>query len=864
MENKKSYLSFPQFYTNIIRHKNHILASYFDKSGRKRREKILYNPTLYCSFPSQDTNKETKFSDIYGNKVFPINPGNMFECHNFIKEYENISNINIFGMTNYIYPFIYEEFKDNLSPDINLLSIANIDIEVASDQGFPNINQAIKPITAITVKKKPENSYHVFGCGEFDVSKIKDDYKDNEIIYYKSNSETELLRNFISFWKRADIDVITGWNVHWFDIPYLVHRISNVLGAELSNRLSPWNIVEKREVFINNNYQTTYDIAGISVLDYLDLYKKFSFKNQESYRLDYIANQELGTGKLSYEEYDGLYSLYKHDYQKFIEYNIKDVDLVDRLETKIGMMRLVFEFAYNAKVNFSDTLTSVNLWDVIIHNYLMDNNQVIPLKIKNNKENQIVGGFVKEPNVGAYKWIVSFDLTSLYPHLIMNYNISPEMLNQSISFPSHFDIDSVIRNNGISIEEKQFLKNNNVSLCASSLLFNRNKQGIFPAIMEKTFKDRKTYKDTLFENEQKLKNCNEVEKSSILNNISTYNNLQLAKKIQLNSLYGAMSNAGFRWFDDRLAQSITLSGQLAIKWICYKINLFFNDILKTKDIDYIIASDTDSCLINVNPLVEMLKFDENDKEKIIKFIDEFSNNVLGEYIDEQYKHLAEEMNAFEHKMKMKRETIADRGIFVAKKRYVLNVWSNEVVFYNEPKIKMTGIEAIRSSTPSLCRDAIKKAIHLMLNSNEQEFRHFIKTFREEFYHSDFENIAFSRTCNNLEKYSDNNTIYRSATPIHVRGALVYNNFLQKKNIDKYKPIMEGEKIKFCYLKLPNPTFENVISTQSSLPKILDLDKYIDYQLQFEKSFEEPINNIIHHLKWSINHNITLEDILNGF
>jgi len=336
------------------------------------------------------------------------------------------------------------------------------------------------------------------------------------------------------------------------------------------------------------------------------------------------------------------------------------------------------------------------------------------------------------------------------------------------------------------------------------------------------------------------------------NQISKYDNLQLAKKVQLNSAYGAIGNQWFRFYDLRQAEAITLSGQLAIRWIERKLNVYLNKLLKTDNFDYVIASDTDSVYLNLGPLVKASYKDSlPDKNKVIDFLDRVCEEKIQKYIDKCYQELADYMNAYDQKMIMKREAIADIGIWTAKKRYILNVSDNEGVRYTKPKLKMMGIEAVKSSTPMSCRDKIKEALDIVMNGTESDLHTFVNQFEKEFAQLPFEDVAFPRGVSELTKYSDKDTLYKKATPIHVRGSLVFNNMLKKHNLTKkYELVKDGEKIKFCYMKMPNPTQENVISVPSVLPKQFELDKYIDYDLQFQKSFVEPLNNIVNTFSWT--------------
>jgi DNA polymerase elongation subunit (family B) len=342
--------------------------------------------------------------------------------------------------------------------------------------------------------------------------------------------------------------------------------------------------------------------------------------------------------------------------------------------------------------------------------------------------------------------------------------------------------------------------------------------------------------------------------------IARCNNIQMAKKISLNSAYGAIGNQYFRYYKLANAEAITLSGQVSIRWIENKMNAYLNKILKTDGVDYVIASDTDSIYLNMGPLVETIyKGREKTTEGIVTFLDKVCSMELEKYIEGCYQELATYVNAYDQKMQMKRENIADRGIWTAKKRYILNVWDSEGVRYSEPKIKIMGIEAIKSSTPSFCRKKIKDALRLILTSNENEVIQYIEEVRKEFYKLSPEDISFPRTVSDVDKFKSSSSIYIKGTPIHSRGALLYNYYIKQKNLtNKYSFIKNGEKIKYCYLKLPNPIRENIITFIQTFPVELELGKYIDYETQFDKAFVQPLKSILDIIGWQVEKTSTLE------
>ena len=673
--------------------------------------------------------------------------------------------------------------------------------------------------------------------------------KDPNVTYILCDDEVHLLRSFLAYWRKNLPEVITGWNSQMYDIPYLAGRINRVLGEKSMKDLSPWGLVSQDEVYISGRKNITYDIGGVTQLDYLDLYKRFTYTNQESYRLDYIANYELGEKKLDHDEYDTFREFYTKDWDKFVRYNIIDVQLVDKLEDKLKLIELAITMAFDAKVNFIDIHYQVRMWDTIIYNYLKKQNIVIPPKKRTSKSQKYAGAYVKEPKPGKYDWVVSFDLNSLYPHLIMQYNISPETLKDD-KHPTA-TVDRILK------EEIDFQLHKDSAVCANGAMYRTDIRGFLPEIMEKIYTERTVYKKKMLAAKQKYEDTKDPK---LVKDIATFNNIQMARKIQLNSAYGAIGNEYFRYYKLENAEAITLSGQVSIRWIEDRMNNYLNKILKTKDEDYVIAVDTDSIYLHLGPLVEVIyKEREKTTEGVVGFLNKICEMEFEKYISSSYEALANYVNAYEQKMFMKRENIADRGIWTAKKRYILNVWDSEGVRYAEPKLKMMGIEAVKSSTPAPCRTMIKDVLKLIMTKTEDDVIDFIENCRTKFRSLPPEEISFPRTVSNVKKYKSVNAIYEKGTPIHARGALLFNHYVKKNKLtQKYSLINNGEKIKFCYLKRPNPIQENVISFIQQFPEELNLDKYIDYDLQFEKSFLEPLKIILDSIGWSAERTVNLE------
>jgi DNA polymerase elongation subunit (family B) len=828
-----------RFYTNVQMVGDHFLVrGYEDGKHFMTREK--FNPTLFIS-----SNKKTKYQTLTGEYVEAIQPGSVRDCREFIKKYDGVENFKIFGNTQYIYQYISEMYpEEELKFDIGKVKVTTLDIEVASENGFPDVESAAEEVLLITIQDYSSKQIRTWGMGPFN-------NQQKNVIYRSFDNEYDLLMNFINWWmvEENTPEVVTGWNTELYDVPYLVRRLDRILGEKLMKRFSPWGLVTESETYISGRKHICYDVGGISQLDYLNLYKKFTYKAQESYRLDYIASVELGQKKLDHSEFDTFKDFYTKGWQKFVEYNIIDVELVDRLEDKMKLIELALTMAYDAKANYTDVFSQVRMWDTIIYNYLKKRNIVIPPKERSDKDSKYAGAYVKEPIPGKYDWVVNFDLNSLYPHLIMQYNISPETLLDE-RHPS-VTVDKILN------QQINFELYKDYAVCANGAMYRKDVRGFLPELMEKIYEDRTIYKKKMIaaKQEYEKKKTKELEKE-----IARCNNIQMARKIQLNSAYGAIGNQYFRYFKLANAEAITLSGQVSIRWIEDKINKYLNKVLKTQDVDYVIASDTDSIYLNMGPLVETVyKGREKTTQSVVSFLDKVAKVELEKYIESCYQELADYVNAYDQKMQMKRENIAERGIWTAKKRYILNVWDSEGVRYEEPKLKMMGIEAVKSSTPAPCRQMIKDGLKLMMSGTEEEVIDFIDNCRQEFKKLPPEQIAFPRTASDVRKYYSSSNIYAPKTPIHIRGALLFNHYVKEKNLtNKYSLINNGEKVKFIFLKKPNIIQENVISFIQDFPKELGLDKYIDYDLQFEKSFVEPLKSILDSIGWNVEKTVNLE------
>ena len=827
-----------RFYTNVQMVGDQILIRGYE-DGKRFSNREIYKPTMFVS-----SNVKTKYKTLTGDYVEPVKPGTIKETREFISKYEGVDGFKIFGFERFIYQFISDNYpEDQIEFDISKIKLVTIDIETMSENGFPDVESTSEEILLVTIQDYTTKEIITWGTRPFNNTHENVDYR-------LCNDEHHLLSSFIQWWIENTPDVVTGWNCEFFDIPYIAGRLNRVLGSKLMKRLSPWGLVTQSDVVVRGRKNFIVDIGGVSVLDYMRLYRwSPGTPNQESFRLDYIAQQELGQKKLDHSEFDTFKDFYTKGWQKFVEYNIIDVQLVDRFEDKLKLIELALTMAYDAKVNYQDIFFQVRLWDCIIYNELKRRNIAIPQKVGSKKDEKYAGAYVKEPIPGKYDWVVSFDLNSLYPHLIMQYNISPETLIEQ-RHPTA-TVDKILA------EDINFELYKDNAICANGAMYRKDKRGFLPELMQKYYDERVIYKKRMI----KAKKAYEKTPSkSLEKEIARCNNIQMAKKISLNSAYGAIGNQYFRYYKLENAEAITLSGQVSIRWIENKMNQKINHILKTKDVDYVIASDTDSIYLNLGPLVEVIyKEREKNVASIVSFLDKICEMEFELYIESSYKALASYVNAYDQKMFMKRENIADRGIWTAKKRYILNVWDSEGVRYSEPKLKIMGIEAVKSSTPAPCRKAIKDALAVMMSGTEDEMIDFIDQFRKTFKSLPPEEISFPRTVSDVVKYKGRNAIYEKGTPIHARGSLLFNHHVKRLGLEgKYSLIGNGEKVKFCYLRSPNPIHENVMSFIQDFPREIGLEKYIDYDLQFEKSFLDPLKIILDVIQWNVERTSSLE------
>ena len=838
-------------YTSIATIGNRVFARARAKDGAPCFVEQQYTPTYYVPDPTHSA-----YAMGYdGVHLVPHMCDTINEGRQFNEEQEE-KGVPVYGNIQPEYMVLSDVYgAADIEPDMDRLYTWFLDIEVDRDpvKGFAKIEDPFNPVTAITVIWQHMGKTGTVIYGTKDYTPKEDE------TYLHCKDESELLRCFLNdFSDGYDYpDVVTGWNVQFYDIPYLINRMKLLFAEENWIRFSPFERIQDRRVTLNGRDQTVMDVKGIAILDYYELYRKFTYSQQESYRLDHIAHVELGKRKLSYAEVRSLYRLYRENHQKFIEYNVQDVKLVVELDAKMKIIELVCALAYGSKANFADTFRQVRLWDVMIYHRLRGLGKQIPPRKEGTKTEQYAGAFVKDPLVGLHNWVVSFDVASMYPHIIREWNLSPETIADR-STVGKWSVDDFLDqkvDTGLHVGP---LCGNDYALAGNGLQTISDVEGFLPNMLATLYDERIRFKGMMKKCKGELEQTTDPAKQAELKKkISAYNNQQLVRKVNLNSAYGALGSAYFRFYDTDLAEAVTKSGQLIIRWVGKAVNDYLNTTFKT-DEDYIIASDTDSIYVRMSAAVRAFQkvFPNANTEGIINMLDRFCEQKIQVVINKAFAELADYMHVAIPCLTMVRESIADKGVWTAKKRYILNVYDSEGVRYAKPKLKIMGIEAIKSSTPAICRDMIKHAMSLFMTQSQEDVWKYIEECRTKFVGASFEDIAFPRSVNGLTKYARMD----KSIPIHVKGALAFNDALHTTGLTKeYEPVHEGEKVRYCYLRVPNAFHTHVMSAPEGCPPEWKIEKWVDYDTMFEKSLVEPLEAILSCAGWSTEKQASLFD-----
>ena len=860
-----------------------IYERYIDDAGQEQERYVEYTPTLFHhAAPGMVTN----YKDIYGKPCIAKKFPSMNEANKWRKKMGEMGQ-EALGMDDFIISYLSDTYKGEIRYDRNKIRVAWVDIEVTAPE-FPKPEEAKYPIDAITHYDSVHDRFFVFDLkgknGEIWEAKksiLRPDIVER-VVYNVYDTEDELLLEYIRFFEENRPVGFTGWNTETFDIPYIIKRISNKFGSRTANRLSPCGKIKSRisqDDF--GNEREAFTIMGIESLDYIDLYKKFSFTTQPTYALDYVAEYETGIGKV---DYDGpLKKLRDDNHQLYIDYNIGDVDRVLAIDKKRGFIDLVYSLCFYAKIKFNHVYNPMKVWDAIIFGSLKAEGKVVP-ENKIQPKQTYPGAFVKEPVPNAYRWMMSFDLTSLYPSIIRQVNISPETIAGSFdAAPMHEYINKTAPR-----------PSDEYSCSPNGWMYRKDIHGIVPIEIKKVFDQRKQYKNMMLACDRNAELCKAIlhDENHVYGGTISYsvevrhdfdeafksmlselskdaleklleeckdesilcNTNQLSRKVLINSLYGALGNPKFRFYDLRNASAITLFGQLAIQWIERKINEYLNELCGTTDFAYVRYCDTDSVYVLVNNVIDKVGGEDrfDDTEKLVDFLDNFGKHRMEPIIDKGYRELCEYMNNYEHLMFMDREAIAGPplksagigGFWTGKKRYALNVWDMEGTRFAEPKLKIMGLETQRSSTPKACQKSLKECIRRMLQEGEESLQEYYGIFEQEFRKLDYLDVAAVSSANNLQKYSDSNGYPIKGCPYAVKSVLCYNRNARKFGLD---PIREGEKVMIVPLKDRNPFGEICFGWLSGtrIPPEIESEvlKWLDWPLLFNKTFVKPLENI---------------------
>lgn len=823
------------FYTNVIPDGSEMIVFGY-RDGERFIERIPFRPSFYRK-------TEDPFSECVGLDGARLEKQTM-SLYDFRKfSYENQTNPDIYGNIGSVYQFIQEGWNSESGTDfydLKNIRILYLDIEVEVTKGFPDVNMAQNEVTAITMKDSKTGIFYVLGMGDFDAehtNKIQS-IPASKIRYKKCADERELLQTFIVAVDKLSPDLISGWNVEFFDIPYLSNRILVVLGPNgvqslaLNRRLNRKELRQNDKVFIYHSWL-------IPVLDYLALYQKFSFETQESYSLDYISGVELGERKL--EKHSDLMNLMRDDHQKFIEYNIWDTELVAKIEDKKRLIQLALTISYMTLTLYEDVFSPVKLWDVLIYNRLKKKNVEITPHT-NNYRQSYPGAYVREVTPGKYKWIVFFDLNSLYPNLIIGFNLSKETMVDTPSeimeyikekITPNTDLTSVFSGDYEDIIDHfiagelptDLLKKHNVTMTANLQCWKTDTPGTMGEIMNQIYQDRIIQKGLLKQARKDNRPEDEIRAIDLIQN---------ALKVLMNSGYGAFGNEHFRYFDIRVASGITLNGQLVIRFLQTHLAKYLGDTLD------VVYGDTDSIAVSLDKFVKREGLVDTDPSTIDK-VEEYAKNVVQTAIDKLLGVFSTYTNMYLPTMEMKMEIVGDAGIWLAKKKYFVRKWIDDGFRLEKPKLKFTGLELVRSSTPMIVREKMRDLVPLFLDLSETEMVQMVRDYKSDFLSRSVEDVSFPRSVSNLEKYSlRNDDLYMKGTPIHVRGSILHNHLLKKFKVKHIDKIYSGDKIKFVYLTMPNPIGENVIAFKNFLPEEFGLHRYVDYSLQFEKNVVKPL------------------------
>lgn len=890
------------FYTFCERLGSRIYHRYVDDEGKRQQEIVSEFP--FELFIKGKGEHRSLFNDQLARLTFDT----VADANSFVREHESVTPI--YGQTSLVHQFISGSYPGKIDFDFSKFRVLNFDIETRYDGcdddelvkvrksfsledeevtkeymmtlndvwevwdevqqkwykasecpqrnygGFPAAKDADYEVLTISCKVFGSEKRVTFGTKEYTPI-------DKNQVYVRCEDERELLRRFIGFVRQVDPDVLTGWNIEWFDVPYIVNRTRKLLGEEMANKLSPFHAHTKKclkEYGDKDDEDAVgFEILGMTVLDYYDLYPKYNPKKLDSYKLDFVSEIELDEKKVDLSEWGGsLMRLYQENFPMYVKYNDKDVYLVERLDEKKQFILLAITMVLMTKVQYKEVDGKVKLWDTLIYNRLKEAGIVLPPSPRVGPKEKIVGAYVKEPIPGKYRWVLSIDLTALYPTIAMMFNMSPETMMREEQGTLEL-LEKLLQGKDLAGS----CRARNYCMTANGAAFRQDFEGVLPATMRYVFETRKQYKKLMLEWKRKkeayLKDGGKKgtpEYIQIENMIAMADATQGAMKVLANSGYGVTANPAFRYFSKSIAQGITLTGQLVIQYIGNRINEFLNERFGTSR-DYVITSDTDSCYLTL----DVVPSDPRNTAQSVEEMDQFAENILQPFIDQSFKELSDRLGCKENLLDMKREAISDVGIWRRKKNYVCQVYDMEGVRYTTPELKMVGIETARTDKPKIVRDQLKEDLHVLLNGTEEQLLKRIDEFRKTFYNSTIETVAAPKGVSDLRSWADSERTYKPKAPYHVRAALAYNRLLREKNLTReHERIRNGNKIKLMALKPINPLRVSNIAFLNELPRDMGLHEYLDFDAQWEKTYITPLRSFTDILGWQTKKINTLESL----
>jgi len=776
---------------------------------------------------------------IYGERLKRINYWNKDDD---IELYESD--------VNEVTRFLIDEYGD--SDEISKGHVTlTFDIEVEMNSGLPNVHEAQNEITSVAFHDSATNDYYVYvvSIGE----EINKSIKGAKVRSF--NTERDLLFAFVTSWEEVSPSIITGWNIDFFDVTYLYNRLDVLFGKATANRLSPIGKVHW------NKYRKRYIIAGVSALDYIALFKNFTYTEYPNYRLDTIARLELGRGKIEYE--GNLDQLFRDDIEKFIEYNLVDVELVVDMDKKLQFIELAQAICHAGHVFYEDFLFSSKWLEGAILTFLRRNGKIAPNKPKRRNSEyetntKFTGAYVKQPKPGLYKWVYDLDLTSLYPSIIMSINISPETKVGKVrgySAEAHmrgqmqsYDITDVSGKQYPPMDNStflDFLDKMNLSIASNGVMYSKSQVGVIPEILNVWFDKRVDYKNL-------MKKHGKAGDDALY---KFYHQRQLVQKIMLNSLYGVLGLPAFRFYDIDNAEATTLTGQTVIKTTEMIANKYYVDNIG-KSADYNVYTDTDSVFYEAAPLVKSRNPNINvdSDEEMIPAILSVAKEVQ-DHLNVSYDFMSKKLfNVENHRFDIKQETIAKSGFWVSKKRYAQWIINDNSV--NCDKLDVKGLDVKRSSFPTYFKEVMSTVLmDILKDTDKNTIDAYILKKRDDMKITNFIDIAKNSAVKHMSKYTFNNQAigqFAKGTPAHVKAALTYNQLLKYFNAAyKYEPMKDGDKIKWVYLK-PNPLgLESVGLTGYNDPKeILDVvEEHIHYDLIWEKELENKLDDFYKAMGW---------------